>query len=351
MKRFFIQFAVTGLGLLGIITLFVVLIDPFYHYHGPQFGTSAYLHNQVYQSPGIIDNFEYDSAIVGTSMTENFRISWFNEYGYNTQKISYAGARTREIQTLLNKIFDKNSDIKLIFSEIEAYQLVENPDSRFAEEPTYLYDDYIYNDVKYWWNADVLWLACARVIEAVRGVEHDIDDAYTWEDAELFSKDRVLENIGDELRRLEDERGNYSDKDIDMEQVYAIADTNIANYTDIFESHPDTQFIFYFPPYSSLYWYENVLTNDNYILEVYEYAANKLISYPNVHVFYFQDEFEWIENIDNYRDECHHSPEINRMILDKIMAGEKEIDENNIQEYFDGMRKWINEYNFESIWD
>jgi len=351
MKRFLIQFGVTSLSLLGIIALYIVLIDPFYHYHGPIVGTSAYFYNQVYQSPGIIDSFDFDSAIVGTSMTENFRVSWFGEYGYTTQKISYSGARTKEIRVLMEKIFEKNPEVRMIFSEIEAYQLLEDPDSRFAEEPTYLYDDLISNDAKYWWNADVFWAASARVLEAIMGVEHNIDDAYTWEDFELFSKERILANIGDELRRLESERDTYAGNSIDMEEAYGLAESNLTNYIDIFEAHPNTEFYFYFPPYSSLYWYENVLTNDTYILDVDEYVANRLISIPNVHVFYFQNEFDWIENIDNYRDECHHSPEINRMILDKIMAGENELLEDNLHENFDAMRKWLEEYDFNGIWE
>ena len=57
----------------------IVLIDPFQAYHlageslPPVDKTS-----QVYSNPGIARNYTYDSAIVGTSVTENFRPSYMN---------------------------------------------------------------------------------------------------------------------------------------------------------------------------------------------------------------------------------------------------------------------------------
>ena len=62
-----------------IFAAWIVLIDPSHHYHAPWFGMPTILEDVVYQTPGNAENLEYSSAIVGTSMTENFRVSWFEE--------------------------------------------------------------------------------------------------------------------------------------------------------------------------------------------------------------------------------------------------------------------------------
>ncbi|MCF0186610.1 MAG: hypothetical protein HUJ98_09020 [Bacteroidaceae bacterium] len=106
-NRFFKQFIVTTLGLLMFIAAFVVVVDPFYHYHQPWFGLKPYFYEEVYQTPGIIRNWEFDSVLLGTSMTENFKASWFKEHGCNTVKLSYSGGRTKDFNTILKEIYAK----------------------------------------------------------------------------------------------------------------------------------------------------------------------------------------------------------------------------------------------------
>ena len=334
--------------MLAVIAVYVCVVDPFYHYHPPVAGTSAYFYSQVYQSPGIIKNFDFDSLIVGTSMTENFRASWFQEKGYETQKISYSGGSTKDLATLTNLAFDKQSNIKFIWTDIEPYQILADPDSVIQEVPAYLYNRFLSDDIGYWWNSDVFWTANARVAEAVLGITHDTDDAYTWEDPNLFSKERILNAFRSEFETL---RENPPVSQIDFEKLCNTARANIDNYAEIIIAHPDTQFIFYFPPASALYWHRIMLSGEEWILDLSEYVARELLQYDNVQVYYFQDEYEWITNLDNYRDEGHHTPAINKGIFEKIMSGEKRLDAENIDSCFDGMRKWLRTYPFETLWE
>ena len=79
------SFVLVMLVLFGSI---VYLIDPFCHYHMPWFGLQATPTNQVYYNPGIAEHAEYDSAIIGSSMVENFKVSWFDElFGGETVKL------------------------------------------------------------------------------------------------------------------------------------------------------------------------------------------------------------------------------------------------------------------------
>ena len=73
-------------GLLGIFTLgcilamtLVIIVDPFFHYHKPLKGFPYLIDNQLSQNPGMAEHMEYDSVILGSSMTVNFQTDWFKE--------------------------------------------------------------------------------------------------------------------------------------------------------------------------------------------------------------------------------------------------------------------------------
>ena len=80
------------LGVLSLILLCIgtiVVIDPAFQYHMPFGNIKAVYSNERYQNSGMTKHFEYDSVIVGSSVTSNFRVSWFNElFDCKTLKLS-----------------------------------------------------------------------------------------------------------------------------------------------------------------------------------------------------------------------------------------------------------------------
>ena len=80
--------------ILAVIVIFLVLVaglvwyvDPFFHYHAPLKGFPYVVDNQLTQNPGMARHMEYDSVILGSSMTVNFETDWFRElYGLNTHQ-------------------------------------------------------------------------------------------------------------------------------------------------------------------------------------------------------------------------------------------------------------------------
>ena len=116
-KKCFIKLIKYMLGIMIAGIFFVWLIDPFYHYHTPIGKVPIVLDTAVYQTAGAAKNLEYDSAIVGTSMTENFHTSWFDEVlGWNTMKLSYSGARSSDLEAIFGEISERKEPIKNILS-------------------------------------------------------------------------------------------------------------------------------------------------------------------------------------------------------------------------------------------
>lgn len=352
MKRFFIQFIVTFIFLLGAVCFFSWKVDPFFQYREPMEQEKAYMHMPVYQTAGAARNFRYDSAIVGSSMTENFRSSWFDEMDLNTVKLSYSGARTTDLRAILEQVYASDNEIKYVFMDVNDYQLTTSPTSYYTKRPDYLYDGKVWNDGEYLLNNDIFWMSVGRVAEKVLDKQPDIDDAYTWEDPELFSGASVLNQNRYTFENLRNRQAEGNIPEYDREKCLNCCKDNINNVLPIIEQHPETQFVIFLPPYSMVYWEERILYDELEVtLEMYHNFASKLLERENVRVFYFQDEEEIIKNLDLYRDSCHYAPQINRYIFDCIKDGKQEVTEDTLEERIRNMYRIASEYNYQEMWD
>ena len=85
-----------------------------------------------------------------------------------------------------------------------------------------LYNDSLVGDEAYWWNSDVFWAASARLLEAKRGIVQNPDDAYTWEDAALFSKEKVLNAYRSEFEQLRERKESWEPQDVDVNEIEGI---------------------------------------------------------------------------------------------------------------------------------
>lgn len=160
-------FLMLSLGTLAYIGMQTVQVDPFFHYHAPYTDSYYYdLNNQRSQNDGICRYFEYDALITGTSMTENFKTSEMDEiFGTNSIKVPYQGSTYKEINDNLKKALSNNENLKIIVRGLDMLQFFSDSDTmRFdlGEYPTYLYDDNIFNDVKYVFNRDVFLIKYYR---------------------------------------------------------------------------------------------------------------------------------------------------------------------------------------------
>ena len=334
-------------GGLVAAAVMVFCIDPFYHYHDAWFGLPVVLENAVYQTSGAARNFDYDSVIIGTSMTENFHAKWFDEeMGWDTVKLSYSGARTDDLKAILEQIYSKKESPKHIVMDVNAYQLTVDPDSAYAVRPAYLYDQQFITDVSYLYNQDVYLASMNRVLDKLTGRESNLDDAYTWEEEEHFGKDKTL--LAEQKTRVSLEESIKAG----MQQASLdICDHNLDNILPFIEAHPETDFYIFYPPYSMLYWEQEIMKgNLEQMITVYGRSIERLLQYDNVKIFYFQNEKEIISNLDNYRDSTHFRPEYNRYICQCMKSGENLVTGENYQEQLQDMYEYANSFDYEALW-
>ena len=327
---------------LAIIAAVVFVLDPFYHYHKPWFGLKAVLHDKEYQCVGTLRNFDYDALLVGSSVMENNDNSWYDEaYGVKSIKAIRSYGATADLCYLMDVAYEDH-EIKRVFYNIDPSSLSASSETTYESTgcPMYLYDRNPFNDVQYLFNKDVLLSKIPYQLATSFIGDYNENLSYNWAKWKSFSQDLALAGY----RRAREAA------DMMEETAYqSELDANIALLTSQVSAHPETEFIFFYPTYSMLWW-DGLVRNgerDAYIYNEIQ-MTKALLQYDNVRIFCFQDLDEIATNLDYYMDTIHFSPEINKLMLDKIIAGECEMTNDNYVEIIKGVKDFsdrvTNEY-------
>ncbi len=347
----FVKITLSGvISLLFLGAMVVFLVDPFYHYHKAWFGMPVVLYNEVYQTPGVANQFEYDSVIVGSSVTENFRVSWFDEdFDWNTVKLSYEGAEMDDIKAILTEVFESDNEVKNVVLAVDPYQLFHEVGVQAIDRPDYLYNDFLLDDVNYLFNKDAFKASLERIWDAVSGKEVDLDDAYNFSQKYEFSEQQVLKDAAPFKQAMTD---NPITEKEDMRAYEEQCQRNLEVLRPYIEGNPDTQFIVIYSPYSIMNWEKKVLAGTlEAQLYVDAYSIRWFLEQDNVRVFYFQDEYEMITDLDKYMDTCHYVEEYNHYIEQCILTGKNEVTKESYAQRIENMYNIVNSYDFEAVWE
>ena len=340
-----ITLVLTLLLLLGFGSI-TLIVDPLFHYHAPLKSLQYPLFDERYMNYGIVRNFEYDSIITGTSMTENFKVSQFDSYfGTTTVKVPFSGATYHEVHNILEQAFAHNDDIRYVMFSLDPTALIADKDSlSYSEYPDYLYDDNILNDVYYLLNKDIYKTFTDYVfIYTKLGGQFVGFDAYkNWADNYEYDYDKMLNAYTRPAEAAEETP--LTDDDIAM-----LTDNVNANIISLAASHPDTEFYLFIPPYS-LTFFDSMQRCGalKKVLDSWQLEARLLLEYDNIHLFIFFDEYEMIADLSNYRDQIHYSQEVSDYIIDCMAAGEHEVTSRNLAAYFDRLRSYYFNYDYDA---
>lgn len=343
-KKFWITlFGVIFAGLI-VVAGITAYIDPFFHYHAPLNWFPYVVDDQVDMNPGLAKHMDYDSVLLGSSMTVSFDTSWFAEdLGFKTQKLSYNGAYPKEQSIIMEKVFDAKGDsIKQVFLGIDELNYSGDINQTKYPMTEYLYDDNPFNDIKYLLNKDV-------VLNYILKPMVDTTDKTDW--------NRIYPMWWQPMHyNLANVRLYYvpADEVIDatpVEDYISGIEANLdANILPYIENHPETKFTIFYPPYSILYWYDAKRQGQiDTIVKKYDYMTRRLLAYDNVEVYFFQNREEIITDFNNYADYTHYSPEVCHYIVDCFAAGEHRVTLDNLDEELKILSDLALHYDYDSI--
>lgn len=137
---FFIIFISIQIALL-FISILLYIYDPFQFFHTPIFREKTFMGDMRVSAAGIIDHYDFDSIIAGSSMLENTSIKEAEQIiGGKWVNFSFGGSRFEERFILLNYILKNKKPIKKIIYGLDAYHLITPHTNGMALKPE-LYDD------------------------------------------------------------------------------------------------------------------------------------------------------------------------------------------------------------------
>ena len=342
-NSFVLKTMLITVSLIIVFIAIIVIIDPFYHYHAPIEPLKLIAEKESYQNIGMAKHLEYDSFITGSSMTENFKVSQFNElYECNTIKLPFEGGRAENYRILFETVFN-NKEIKNVFWGLDVHGFIDPVDSMPNRIPEYIYDNNLFTDTEYVLNKTVMVkYALNNLKKSIKGEIKDWDSIYAWYPYHVFSKTAVMNSY------TRPSQVETKSPDLYKENVNA----NMGKIEKYISDNPQTQFNIFLPPYSIMYYdFWNQCGELEAFCNAYEIVIERLLKYPNVKLSAFYAEKEIICNLDNYKDYTHYSNEINELIANKMKMGECELTKENARQYIDNAKEFFMNYDYEQLFN
>jgi hypothetical protein len=298
----------------------------------------------MYSNPGIAKHYEYDAVMVGTSMIQNTDVDLCDElWECNMVRLPCSGGTTYNMKTILDICFESDNEIKTVYWELDQFQLTSSATEPRYPLPTYLYHDDHKEDASYLLNLDVFYhYGVNDIIGTLRGVTQTAERrgiTFTGD----FNREAMIASYS---------RPEVSKEITEFEtsSMKTKVDANLNNIETLLKENPETQFVFFMPPFSVLYW-DSQLQNGNFdaVMEATEYAMGRLLTYKNVKIYFYQCEEDIITDLDNYKDFTHYGNWINDKITEYIAQDKNRVDVGNYQTVVQDMKEYIHAYDFETI--
>ena len=327
---------------LAVIAALVIIIDPFSRYHAPWFGLAAVETDERSSAIGLARNLDYDTVLIGSSMSENFRNTWFEDgvFGNKCVKIALQGAHYSDYSHVIDEALKHNGTKNVVFC-LDTYLFTDMPSAYPQTIEDYYISDVGPGDVHYLFNRSVFFEYIPKFLVTNVREGFNAENAYLWSDDYEYSKYAArLAYMSNRLLARNEER-QY---DLYFETGDGFTDPLIGQI----KSHPDVTFYLYAPPYSILFWDDVILRgNATATICVLEREYRKLLECDNVRLFYFQDDEEVITDLSNYRDYSHYKIDVNQYMYEAMRDGTHEL---TLDDYYDrllDMFNFVNTYYYE----
>ena len=333
-KKLTQKFFLIILGLVLLLVVPLISYDPLHLYHKSWFSKDSRLHgNMRLQAAGIINNYDFDSMIVGTSMLKGSSSLYASKkLGGTFVNLSANASNLYERNLIMEHALRQKTIKNIIYSFDTALNanLGKNNRTLPLDKFNYLYDTNPLNDFYAYWNKKFLTCALtfsdsSECIGGNRGLirpqkwfksiyqrNEKISGIETW-----IGKDGRGHNIYSRIRKQQNKPLTKKQYQKALKDTYRIIDTELL---DTIEKNKNVSFHIIFPPYSRLQYALWVKYNPlKYTLykKTVKYIVEASEENNNMYV-YLLDDLEYLDNLNNYRDMRHYNTEMNDMIIDYV---------------------------------
>lgn len=321
--------ALTCLSMATVVG-FNYAIDPLQFYRKAWY-LPHFSDQQRYQTPGLAKNYPYDTIILGTSMTDNFRPSYMDQkLGTRTLKLSIDGSTSRE-QRMIGELAINTGKVKRVIWGIDYFSLRGGADrvrDDYGPFPYYLFDQNPWNDVSYLFSysttRDSLKMLALTALKRKNNSDLDVLNNYSAEST--FSKDKVW---ADWDKRTKDP-ASFKPEEYALSNLLANIDSNIVA---LVKANPTLQFDILYPPPSVLlhrFFYER--SKEGFLNEAAakKHLFEQLGSLPNVKIYDFQADESITHRLENFKDMTHYSQSISDYLIDSMGSDRYRVTNANV---------------------
>ncbi|MFZ3324082.1 MAG: hypothetical protein WA190_17040 [Usitatibacter sp.] len=303
-------------------------VDPFQQYRVPTTHEARFYRAfQRYEDPGIARHYEYDRAIISSSLMENVSGSEVDRaFGSGKTMNLCLSAMTAYDGRKVLEVALESRPLKQVLYSVD-YNAFSGDPGRvgYGKLPLYLYDTARWNDYPYLLSSGTLGRSLDIVLDWREGqFRTDADNPWYWaDDGTGFGAKKVIDELD-----LANINGRYKQPQRTMEGMWASFEANVE---PLVRAHPQTEFIFIWPPYSIFVWIDFARRDQlDVSLEFKRRFVLAMSKYPNVRIHDFQERTDWIMDLAEYRDIYHYSPKISSQLVKDVAAGKDEITPENV---------------------
>ena len=330
------------LALLALCGAFVYAVDPCLYYRVPD-RWQPLLFNERYQMAGLAKNVEADTVLLGTSMAANYRASWIGEtFGTTAVRLTIPDGYYSEFDRLMEVLFRAQSPEQVIFG-MDLNTLIRDESGVTDAMPDYLYNANPLDDIQYLLNKDTLYYSAYTLLSNRWGQGDTLDEGFTWDKDQWWNHMTALDNY---------DRPEVSPETLPADAYADEAAANLDTALKWVTAHPETEFDFFLPPYSMLFWDKVVREGRvDAVLSAVRQAAETLLPYDNVRLYGYLMDADIVTDLDNYCDYIHHSGAVCREILAMLRADQGRLTAEDLEATLAGWREFVVNYDYEKFWD
>ena len=318
-----------------IMSMLMYVVDPFFQF---RVRDNTYMLNPQYVNGGLIKNYEYDTLMIGSSMTQNFDMDIMRkELNVSPLHVSLGGMSALEMIELLN-LANQVGKANTYYIGIDLWIMMQEADPSnnvsylITQEKSALPQYFVSHEA--WFYS--LPISTAMLMVKQLGInlpssvdeKASIDNLGNWESKYTCSEDIVLDHYIN---------GNFAVSEINLTHAYEIAKNNIDDLFLTLENYPG-DVIFFFPPYSGLFWHSKESSVDT-ILAVKEYFVEKAYACGYT-TFDFQGQ-DFIADLNLYRDTSHYGGDINDWMVYRFADGECIVTPNTLDSFNEDLKRSI----------
>lgn len=302
--------------LMAVLGYCSYLLDPFQILHDSYLDSQKFSSQQRYQVPGIIricleGETPYDSVIIGTCLTENFRpsrVSKTLKWG-KVVPLSIAGSTPRE-KYYTTQLALQTGNVNNVLMGIHIDYLKKDLSAVQNGFPEYLYTG---SPLQYIYNLDTFKYALYKAINRQEWLS-DLDTYNNWmssfrDDFKTFNSKKTIQKLRSHQVAKHNSRTSSKVKQFPSVDRWLLP---------LFEKYPETEFVLFLPPYSLAYYAEMSVSEFDQILSLHKYITEETEKYSNVHLYEFTTHLSITTNLANYKSTYHYSESVNNWILENI---------------------------------